>query len=379
MKIIILGHTRIGSDFVVGSHHLYRSFKKLGHDVIHFSLPISFFHLLKIKDLEVRTRFRVAMRQKLSSCEHENYIPLCILPITYIPKGTPDYLKRFLSTPQGLTKTVKSKFGNLDCDLLIVDHPSWAGTERLLNSNCTIYRPTDVYTNFNPANSNSEESLIKSADLIIATSAPVQEHVESYQLKKKIFTIRNGVDLEAWQTSTVEPVDIKNIPRPRAIYIGALDSRFDFQMVESTAKQAPSISFILIGPANKGSREPLPNVHYLGSRHHSLVPSYLEHCDVGIIPTSDHPANDGRSPMKIYEYAASGLGVVAKRTTELASRKEDGFLLLYIDQQGFLESLNLAIALKNRISSEAKAIAQKMSWRTIAEKILHITTSSKEL
>ncbi len=38
-----------------------------------------------------------------------------------------------------------------------------------------------------------------------------------------------------------------------------------------------------------------------------------------MLPLSEHPTNAGRSPMKLYEYLAAGLRVVARRTPALAA------------------------------------------------------------
>jgi glycosyltransferase involved in cell wall biosynthesis len=85
----------------------------------------------------------------------------------------------------------------------------------------------------------------------------------------------------------------------------------------------PDIEFIIIGGGPDCATiaaSPLRNLRLLGPRPYAMLPAYLQHAHAGILPLNDHPANAGRSPMKLYEYAAAGLPVLATRTPELVRR-----------------------------------------------------------
>ena len=89
------------------------------------------------------------------------------------------------------------------------------------------------------------------------------------------------------------------------------------------AKSRPDIEFVIIGSGSHLARmaaTPLSNLRILGARPYAVLPAYLRHAHAGLLPLNDHPANAGRSPMKLYEYAAAGLPVLATRTAELARR-----------------------------------------------------------
>jgi glycosyltransferase involved in cell wall biosynthesis len=89
------------------------------------------------------------------------------------------------------------------------------------------------------------------------------------------------------------------------------------------AAARPDVEFVIIG---SGTGVPalvaaaMRNVHLLGPRPYALLPAYLQHARAGLLPLNDHPANAGRSPMKLYEYAAAGIPVLASRTEDLARR-----------------------------------------------------------
>jgi len=84
------------------------------------------------------------------------------------------------------------------------------------------------------------------------------------------------------------------------------------------------MSFVLVGP-NALARRRLdlrPNLHLLGPRPYEQIPAYLRNADIGLIPfdVRGHPdLVNSIHPLKLYEYLASGLPVVASRWDEIAS------------------------------------------------------------
>jgi hypothetical protein len=97
------------------------------------------------------------------------------------------------------------------------------------------------------------------------------------------------------------------------VYVGALDRRFDWPTVAGLARSAPTVRIDIFGPA--ASRPPsLPaNVFLPGPVDYTDLPRTLARYRVGLLPLSDEETNIGRSPMKLYEYLASGLNVLTRR------------------------------------------------------------------
>ena len=118
------------------------------------------------------------------------------------------------------------------------------------------------------------------------------------------------------------PPEYAAITRPIAIYVGAMDVWFDYRLMDEVAARLPNVSFVLIGPDDlaKQRLRARPNLHLLGRRAYDELPRYLHHADVGLIPfdMANH-AELVRSihPLKLYEYAACGLPVVAVEWEEL--------------------------------------------------------------
>jgi teichuronic acid biosynthesis glycosyltransferase TuaH len=109
-------------------------------------------------------------------------------------------------------------------------------------------------------------------------------------------------------------------------------------------------------------------MRFLGPVDYEFLPSYIQHADIAILPLSDHPANDGRSPMKLYEYFASGLPVIARATSELSRRKLE-YCYLY-ENNGDCVSHVRNIFSSKIVTDSCQAVAAAMSWDSIAQKIL---------
>jgi hypothetical protein len=68
---------------------------------------------------------------------------------------------------------------------------------------------------------------------------------------------------------------------------------------------------VLIGD-NKAAHPVLPpNVHFLGLKPQSDLPAYVQRFDVGLIPFKVNETTHAVSPLKAYEYLASGVPIAA--------------------------------------------------------------------
>ena len=128
--------------------------------------------------------------------------------------------------------------------------------------------------------------------------------------------------------------------------MGALNERFDFDTVNTATAAMPEVSFVFIGPGDRIDQQLVAreNVHVLGWRHFDDLPAYMRHADVGLIPfDSQGQAKlvNGVHPLKLTEYLASGLPVVARRWPELEQIASPA--LLYDDVAGFLAALRIAL------------------------------------
>ena len=151
-----------------------------------------------------------------------------------------------------------------------------------------------------------------------------------------------------------------------------MDIWFDYRLMDEVAARLPDVSFVLIGPDElaKQRLRARPNLHLLGRRAYRDLPAYLHHADVGLIPfdAANH-AELVRSihPLKLYEYAACGLPIVAVEWEELTYLKSPAQLCR--GAEDFVLAIERAIS--NRSEKTAlQAYAASHDWRARVSAIL---------
>jgi glycosyltransferase involved in cell wall biosynthesis len=380
LNIVFLSHTFLGGSFVVGSHHLARNLARLGHSVAHISTPITPFHLFRrSNNKESLARFELWQRHG----QHESpslfeYVPMSLIPWTFARWALTSKQNPYLLTGPTI-RSVLQRQGFDSIDILLVDQPKFAGIRHLLNPRRLVYRATDLYASLTgDAIVNRAEKILSNqeADLLIGTSWPVLNHLEQLAPGKPSLLLENGVDLEHFSEPRSQPAEYVDRRRPRILYVGAIDDRFDTKAIAILANERPDWDIFLVGPISRDLSEILDisNVSVLGSRPYRDLPAFMQHADIGLLPLNNHPANAGRSPMKLYEYAAAGLPVVAKRTPEL-SRRSDNFVVPYDESNKIAQALDQAVHLERK---QIVMDAQHHGWTHKAQVLLDFVTRDEE-
>ena len=164
-----------------------------------------------------------------------------------------------------------------------------------------------------------EHTLIGRVDHIIYTAHGLADRIRSHNPRAMTY-VSNGVDLRHFQVPTpAMPEEYTKIPGPRVLYVGAIEHWFDDELLAAAARSLPHASFVIIGPqrAPLTALEKLPNVHILGRRAYALVPAFMHHAHVGVIPFKIDKMINCVNPIKLYEYMACGLPVVSASWEEL--------------------------------------------------------------
>jgi glycosyltransferase involved in cell wall biosynthesis len=158
------------------------------------------------------------------------------------------------------------------------------------------------------------------ADLVLASSPPLAARLG--EVSGKVVAMTNVADTERFSHALEEgPVDpaLAALPAPRIVFTGAIVStKLDLDLIVALARAKPDWSFALVGPIGPGdpntdvsalARE--PNVHLLGKRRYEELPDVLRGADAALIPYALNELTASIFPMKVYEYLAAGLPVVA--------------------------------------------------------------------
>ncbi len=158
------------------------------------------------------------------------------------------------------------------------------------------------------------------ADLVIASSGPLAERMRRFS--DRVLLAPNVADTELFAAALEPgPVDdaLARLPEPRLVFIGAVAAKkLDFELLAGIARTRRDWSLALVGPVGLG--DPTtdvtqlasePNVHLLGARAHADLPTVLRGASVGLIPYRSSRLTASIFPMKVYEYLAAGVAIVA--------------------------------------------------------------------
>jgi len=228
-----------------------------------------------------------------------------------------------------------------------------------------IYRAADDHAAF-AASPRSlpevEQEVVRHSDAVFAVSHSVFERLHQTR-SNGVHHLPNGVDVARFETTQPPPAEYAGLPRPIAVYVGAIHYWFDVELLAEVARRRADVSFVLIGQANVPltSLTDLPNVHILGTRPPESVPAYLQHADVGLIPFIKSALTDSINPLKMYEYLACGLPVVSTELAEVRAIKAPVHLAR--DVAGFHVALDEALSATEADREAFRAYATRHTWQ----------------
>ena len=228
---------------------------------------------------------------------------------------------------------------------------------------------------------------LTAADCIICVSKPLKEHlVTNWEVpEEKVIVLSNGVDVVRFQP---DPEARSNIRaslgldnNPVVLFVGSFYEWHDVKtLLDAFAKvliSCPEAHLVLVGDgtqrqimmqhaADLGIQDV---VHFTGLVKHSEVPHMIAAADIAVAPVTPMMHDLWLSPLKLYEYMASGTSVIASKVGQLAEVINDnrnGLLVPPGDVDAMAEALNKLIgnpSISTRLGMQARQDAiNKYSW-----------------
>lgn len=193
-----------------------------------------------------------------------------------------------------------------------------------LDEECFVYYCVDEYTRFEGFNADyiatMENELLERADVVLATSRPLQE-LKAIKRPDTVL-VRHGVDFDhfatAWRSPPPMPTDLAKVPRPIIGFFGLIQHWVDLDLIAAVARMRPLYSFVLIGECKVDASRlrGLDNVLMLGRRAYETLPAYCAAFDAGMMPFALNAMTRHVNPVKMHEYLAAGLPVISTRLPE---------------------------------------------------------------
>jgi glycosyltransferase involved in cell wall biosynthesis len=324
----------------VGTHHIARALAQSGWDVAYLSDPVSPFHLVSIRRVETRQRIRLYLQGGRREGRVLAYVPGTLMsPRGPRIPGTAPLAESWVRRTLPSLERVLVRHGFAAPDMIWFDSVVFAPLLDLVPGAKSVLRIADRNAGFVRHRLEfdaMERSLATRVDAVIYSAAALEPHVRSLDPKQAIH-MPNGVDLDRFRERVPEPVEYAAIPKPRAIYVGAMAEWFDYELVNRLVETLPTVSFVLVGPDEiaRGRLRTAPNLYLVGRVAPPRIPAFLQNADVGLIPFDVVGSPDlinSVHPIKLYEYLASGLPVVAAEWPELAALRSPAKLYRTLEE-----------------------------------------------
>lgn len=222
----------------------------------------------------------------------------------------------------------------------------------------------------------AEDRFAARADLVLASAPALAERLRT--VSRNVLDAPNVADVDlfarALQDGPVDPA-IAALPSPRIVFTGAIvTTKLDIPLLVALARARPAWSFALVGPVGPGDPHAdvsaltaEPNVHLLGLRSYEQLPGVLRGADAGLIPYARNELTNSIFPMKVYEYLAAGLPVLATPLPAIAGVAEIG---VAADADTMAAKLEQALAEDTpQLRAARSAAAAEHSWDSRLEEI----------
>lgn len=195
-----------------------------------------------------------------------------------------------------------------------------------LGESLIIYHCVDEFAAFSDAAvgdvRQAEQQLLKKADVVLAASLPLWERKRA--ANKHTYVLRHGVDYQHFRRaalpSTPLAPELEALPRPILGFHGMVADWVDIPLLAQIARRRPDWTLVLVGNINVNvdALRELANVHMLGHRPYAKLPEYLRGFDVGLLPFAEGELTHCANPLKLREYLAAGLPVIASPLPEIS-------------------------------------------------------------
>lgn len=212
-----------------------------------------------------------------------------------------------------------------------------------------------------------ERRLIETVDLLITTAPALHESRRRYARQAAL--VPNGVDVEhfarAASANLAVPPAVADLPRPIVGFVGRINYWIDTGLLARIARAHPEWSLVLVGPTDLLAKmkplRGLANVHVTGRVPYADVPAYVKAFDVCVNPYLADGVAEHCSPLKLYEYVASGKPVVSVDMP--AAHTFEGLVEIAADADEFLPLLERVVAAPDKRSGARMAAAREHTWQ----------------
>jgi len=224
---------------------------------------------------------------------------------------------------------------------------------------------------------------LRNADYVLVANEETKNIVEKeYDVKpENMFIIPNGVDLSLFKKS-----EKRN--QRKIIFTGAMYHHRGLDIllnsIPKIVKQFPDVKFVLIGSGTEmenlkqivQEKKIESNIEFKGWIDRKNIPENIQDAVLGIGPLRLTEVTKGALPIKVLEYMASSLPIIAKKGTlprEILTDNENGFFIENSDElaEKIIVLLNDEKMI-NSMGQKSFEMVQQFSWNDVVKNIVNV-------
>ncbi len=218
-----------------------------------------------------------------------------------------------------------------------------------------------------------ERELLAIADVVFAGGPKMWE--AKRQINHNCFCYGCGVDVahfgQARTGRLSRPADIAHLESPVFGYIGVVDERLDYSLLQALA-QSTSGHVVMVGPWTKIDPAQLPelsNLHWLGGRDYSTLPAYASAFDVCLMPFALNEATRFINPTKALEYMATGRPIISTAIDDVVAQFPDIVAIARNHEQFIKLAMTAAVSPDPHKIERGLRRAEGQSWDAIVDRL----------
>jgi len=221
-----------------------------------------------------------------------------------------------------------------------------------------------------------DKKAIKNADIVLTVSDSLNKQIKKFR-KKPIYTIQNGIDLNAFKKIEKEKArKILKLPKGKIIiYVGAI-SKFKgidrlIKAFKEIKKVIPDSYLLLSGTVSKSINVKQNSIIYKEYPKRDEIITALNAADVAVLPHIKHNFSKYCFPYKLLEYMSVNVPIVATAIGDTAKMLKPfkGSLCAPDNTKDLKDKILIQLKKKN---INYRKVAMNYTWENLAKKLNNI-------
>jgi glycosyltransferase involved in cell wall biosynthesis len=274
--------------------------------------------------------------------------------------------------------------------ILVSQQPNLLPTLAGLPADLKVYEVRDDYAGFALHTSaaarlqRAHRRMLRESDVVWAISRALVDDIRT--VRPDVERTDVGVECDAFARAAADARADRgregSAARPPCIgLVGNLNDRIDWELLESIARARPHWQLTLVGPVYHASAQTdaavrrlreVANVRLPGPVGRDGLPAAVAALDVGLIPYRMTAANRRINPLKLYQYLAAGVPVVATPIPAVA--EVEGAAALAEGPDAFVAAIEAALRTDDAGRAALRARARAFDWQAVADRQLEIAS-----